>query len=112
MYKVEYDIWVVDEINNFVNWYLKSFVQRFNDTWIYNEDIIVLMYIDKSDNIKKEIFKEIKESLEQELVWKRLSSDGILSSTIIVWNYRLFVEYKESLWKKLRTIKCVKFHKK
>ena len=48
MFKVEYEEIAIIIINNFINWYLNSFLARFNDSWIYNEDVITDNYLKKS----------------------------------------------------------------
>lgn len=56
MYNVRFSSLFMLKPNNFVNNYLSVFVDRFNDSGIFDENIIVSNYIEKSNLIKKNYF--------------------------------------------------------
>ena len=113
MFKVEYDETVIISINNFVNWYLNTFLERFNDSWIFNENIIVNNYKNKSIELKKSIFSEVENNFwNLEILGYKPLKNNIRKTWILVWNYRLFIEYSEDLENKIRFIEKVEFHKK
>ncbi len=113
MYKIINNTRVIDEIENFIDWYLHSFLDLLADSWIEDLDIIEWNYLNVANNFKEEILLSIRENLKyQTVLWyKELKNDKFQYITV-VWNYRLFVIYTEDVDSKIRIIQDIEFHKK
>lgn len=55
MYKILIDDYVTLKIDNFIDSYTSTFLDRFNDTWIFDEYLIVQDYKDKSVKLNEYI---------------------------------------------------------
>jgi len=44
------------QINEFINSYKNTFLSRFIDTWIYDEELIISSYINISETLKDKIY--------------------------------------------------------
>jgi hypothetical protein len=113
MFKVEYEEIAIIIINNFINWYLNGFLVRFNDSWIYEEDIITDNYSKKSLELKKSIFDKIQDTFwKTEILGYKPLKNNRRKSWILIWNYRIFIEYTENFTNKTRIIEKIEFNKK
>lgn len=111
MYSIIFSEKVIFKIDYFVDSYRDSFLKRFLDTWIYNEDWIRSSYIELSKSFRNNIYYEINNKLKEELVlWRMLSEKEFSSVFIIVWNYRILIDYKENT--EIRIIQEINFYKK
>ena len=100
-------------IHDFIIRYKNFFLDTFTDTWIFSEDIIRNEYIKKSIIFKDNIYNKINDILSYEKVfWYSLLDNWNLETTFIVWNYRLFVEYREDSKNFLRTVENIRFFNK
>lgn len=113
MFSIIYWDLFYESLDFFIEWNLKNHLQRFNNTWIKNEFLIVWNYIEKSKNFKTDILDSIDEIFFQnKILWYSVLKNKNLEVTLIVWNYRLFVEYMEDSNEKLRFIENIRFFNK
>lgn len=113
MYKIVFSLDSNLQINSFVNSYKTSFLTRFFDTWIFDEDLIVNNYIKLSEEFKVKIYNAIIEKLKEDLVfWRMISEKEVNSIFIIVWNYRILLDYKENIENEVRIVQEINFYKK
>jgi hypothetical protein len=61
MFNVKFSWKVLEKVDDFIEKYLNSYKERFLDTGIFSEKIIISFYIKKSDNFKSEIYNSIKD---------------------------------------------------
>ena len=104
---------VIFDIDNFINSYRKIFLDRFLDTGIFNENLIRNNYIELSKEFRNNIYNEINIILKENLIlWKMIIDKFDFSIFINVWNYRILVNYSESIENKIRFVENVTFYKK
>ena len=110
MYELKY-IWNSSEnIDKFINWYLNSFLELFENSGLESENIIKNHYIQNSIKFQEDIFYSIKNILaEANILWFKKLENWNLEITTIVWNYRLFIEYWENNDEKIRFIENIRF---
>jgi len=74
MYKIIIDDFVSIQIDNFIDSYTNTFLKRFNDTWIFDEYLIVEEYKKKSVKLNEDIYYWIQEKLSDEKVlWYKIT---------------------------------------
>ena len=112
MYKIIFISDVEDIIKWFIDWYKNKVLDTFTDTGLYYEDLIRENCINNSKRFKNEIFDKIEFILKEEIVWKTISNKNGLSIRIMVWNYRVFVEFSENKEERIRYVESIEFHKK
>jgi len=113
MYKVELKEISIDEIDNFIDSYLHSFLDLFIDSWIEDVYLIEENYKNIATKFRNQIYKSIEASCEQDIIyWKRVWDENELSVILSVWNYKLFIDYKENNISKIRYIENIEFYKK
>ncbi len=113
MYNILFSEKTTFQINEFVNSYKRSFLKRFIDTWIYNEELIISSYIKLSEELKVRIYSEIKNKLGKNLVlWRMISSKYNYSIFLNIWNYTLLLSYKDNILENNRIIEEITFYKK
>jgi hypothetical protein len=101
------------QINEFINSYKNSFLSRFIDTWIYNEELIITSYIKISEELKVKIYSEIKNKLvDKTILWRVLLNKEYYSIFLNIWNYLILLNYKENKIDKNRIIEEISFYKK
>jgi len=77
MYKVINTENVINKIDNFIWWYLNSFLSLFKDSWIEDVGIIENNYIKTSENLKEQILNWIHFYLKMENVfWYSILEDS------------------------------------
>lgn len=111
MYKVIVTDFILNKIDIFIEWYLNTFLSLIEDSGIYNEHIIKNNYIEISQEFKSNIIESIKESFKEEIIWKKILKNAF-QTTVLVWNYRLFVDFEEDNQDKIRFIENIEFHKR
>ncbi len=113
MYKIKISKKVYILIDNFIGWFLNWFIERFNDTGIFSENIIKHNYIISSEKLKDKIFDIISLELSQnKILAYKVLKNNILRITFLVWNYIVFIEYTQNETKKIRYIKNINFNSK
>ena len=113
MYKIINTENVIIKIDSFIWWYLNSFLDLFEDSWIENINIIESNYIKTSIDLKEQILNWINFYLKMEIVfWYSILKNKNKQIIFRVWNYRIFLEYSENIKKKLRFVENIKFNKK
>lgn len=113
MYKITFSMKVHNKISNFINSYKTIFLERFCDTWILDENLIINSYIKFSEEFKERIISEIEIKLSKDLVlWRLISEKEIISVFIFVWNYKILLSYRERNDDKIRIIQEIEFYKK
>lgn len=96
MYKVVIDDFVAIQIDNFIDWYTYTFLNRFNDTGIFDEYLIVEEYKKKSVKLNEDIYYWIQNKLSKEKVlWHKISKEKEFECIIFEWNYMLILWYIE-----------------
>lgn len=111
MYKVIVTDFVLNKIDIFIEWYLNTFLNLIEDSGIYNEHIIKNNYIEISQEFKINIIESIKDSFKEEIIWKKILQNSF-QTIVLVWNYRLFIDFEEDNQEKIRFIENIEFHKK
>lgn len=62
---------------------------------------------------RNHIYSFLQETCEKEIIfWKKIWDKNQLSIIISVWNYKLFIDYKENNTSKNRYIENIEFYKK
>lgn len=62
---------------------------------------------------RDQIYSSLQETWEKEIIfWKKIWDKNQLSIIISVWNYKLFIDYKENNTSKIRYIENIEFYKK
>ena len=113
MYKIIINDFVSSKIDNFIDSYTDIFLKRFNDTWIFDEYLIIEEYKKKSVKLNENIYYKIKEKLsEEKVLWYKKTLEKQLECIIFVWNYMLILWYTEEDNNKIRLIENISFHKK
>ena len=113
MYKINYEKIVISEINDFVESYLSIFVKRFNDSWIFDENIIMDNHIENSIKLRISLFDWIENIFwNSEILGHKPLDNNKKQLTIVIKNFRLFIKYSEDLENKIRFIEKIEFHKK
>lgn len=111
-----YKIIILEEallkIDYFMDKYLESFLHLFEDSWINNVDLIEYSYIKISDELKSKILLWIKSILKEKVIWKRTWENNELSTIIVIWNYRLFIDFTENNIEKIRYVENIEFYRK
>jgi|SaaInlStandDraft_5_1057022.scaffolds.fasta_scaffold01455_5 hypothetical protein len=113
MFKIELKSEVIDKIDNFIDWYLNSFLSLFIDSWIKDVYLIEENYKNIATKFRDQIYSSLQETCEKEIIfWKKVWDKNQLSIIISIWNYKLFVDYKEDEILKIRFIENIEFYKK
>ena len=113
MYKVVINELVDIRIDDFINSYTNTFLERFNDTWIFDEYIITQRYKEKSIQFNNETYLSIQKKLSEEnIYWYRINEKKETECIIFVWNYMVILWYKEDKKSKLRLLEYIIFNKK
>lgn len=113
MYKIIIEDFVVQQIDNFIDSYTNTFLKRFNDTWIFDEYLIVEEYKKSSYLLNDSIYKTIQIKLiEEQVLWYKQISTDMSQSIIFVWNYMIILSYTEDTKEKIRYVENISFHKK
>lgn len=113
MYKIIIEDFVFNQIDNFIDSYTNIFLKRFNDTWIFDEYLIVEEYKKSSNLLNENIYKTIQAKLtEEKVLWYKKVSNSKFESIIFVWNYMMILSYIEDTETKVRYIEDISFHKK
>jgi len=111
MYKIEYKDNTQKILKKFIESYKNTFLERFSNTWIYDEDIIKKNYINKSISFYQKIIDSIEKNLGREKIyWYSPITNRKASIVISVFNYRLRVFYIQTKSKKLREIYNIEFN--
>jgi hypothetical protein len=104
---------VIYDIDNFIDSYRKIFLNRFLDTWIFNENLIRKNYIELSKEFRNNIYNEIDTRLKQKrILWNMVIDELKYSIFIIVWNYSILLNYIENIEDKIRFVENINFYKK
>lgn len=111
MYKIIIKDEVSEKIDNFIDNYLNSFLDLFIDSWINNLDLIIASYEKTAELFREKIYLELKNRLKEEIIWKKILKNAF-QTTVLVWNYRLFVDFEEDIEEKIRFIENIEFHKR
>ncbi len=101
------------KIRNFVGFYFKVSLDLFADCWIENAWIIRKNYINKSYELKSEIYKDINKNLSLPVVLPKLKQINNYLSTVISskwWN--LFIYYTKDKKEKIRFIEDIEFNRR
>ena len=102
-----------NDIKLFIKSYKNIFLNTFTDTGLFYEDIIRNNYIENSEKFYNEIIDNIDICLqENKILWYSVLKNKNMQIIIIIWAFRLFVEYSEKLNKKTRYVENIEFHKK
>jgi len=101
---------VINNIDNFINWYRKIFLEKFIDTWIFNEDLIRKSYIEIATEFRNNIYIKINELNDDTLLWRMLINDNIYWIFINIWNYKIFLIYRD--FENVRFFEDIKIYKK
>jgi hypothetical protein len=114
MYKVVFENLVYNKIDKFIDWYTNIFLKMFNDTWIYNEYLIVDEYRKRSIKLNEEIYNSIFSKLSSDVIlWcKKLNNQDEFKSIIFVWNFMIIISYKNQEFLKTRLVYDITFHKR
>ena len=113
MYKIIINDLVNIKIDNFINSYTNTFLERFNDTWIFDEYIITQKYKEQSLKLNNDIYLSIQEKLSEEnIYWYRLNSKNNKECIIFIWNYMIVLWYKENEKEKIRILEYININKK
>ncbi len=113
MFRVELKLQVIDKIDNFIDWYLNSFLNLFIDSWIKDVHLIEENYINIAMKFRDQIYSSLQDICEKEIIfWKKIWDKNQLSIIISVWNYKLFIDYKEKNNLNTRYIENIEFYKK
>ena len=113
MFKLIFKRDIVKKIDDFIDWYLNSFLNLFIDSWIDNIKEIEENYIKIATNFRNNIYSSLKNILVEDIILgKRIWEKQELSIIVSVWNYRLFVDYKEDKNSKNRFIEDIEFYRK
>ena len=91
---------------------MNSFLSLIEDSWIDNIYLIENNYIKISEELKIKILSWIKETLKEQIVWRKIWENNELSVVIMVWNYRLFIDFTENVEEKIRLVENIEFYKK
>jgi len=111
MYNIIFSSKVHTKIHNFIDSYKEVFLKTFTDTWIYYENLIKESYIKTSKRFQREIYYSINDNLKEKIIAKKVIQD-YFQTTVLVWNYRLFIDFEEDNQDKIRFIENIEFHKK
>lgn len=104
---------VINDIDNFIDSYKKIFLDRFFDTWIFNEELIRNNYIEISKEFRNNIYDKINKWLiSEQNLWRMIIKKDLFSLFINVWNYKILLSYKEDNIEKIRFIEDISFYKK
>ena len=113
MFSLIYQDLFYKKLDFFIESSLKNHLDRFSDTWIENEFLIVWNYIEKSKNFKTSILNSVEKILfEEKILWYSILENNNFEITTIVWNYRLFIEYWEDNDDKIRFVENIRFFNK
>lgn len=111
MYNVIFSAKVHTKIHKFIDSYKEVFLKTFTDTWIYYENLIKESYIETSKKFQREIYNSIESNLKEKIIAKKIIKNSF-QTIVLVWNYRLFVDFEEDNQDKIRFIENIEFNKK
>jgi len=102
-----------DIIKGFITSYKNNFLNRFTDTWIYYEDLIKQNFVNNS----KKFYNDIRNNViiilgKEKILWYKKLNNWNKQTSIVVWNYRIFIEYFDNKLKNIRYIEKLVFNKK
>lgn len=112
MYKIIISEIVLNKIDNFMELYLNTFLSLFEDSWIDNVYLIEDNYVKISEELKIKIISWIRNTFKEKIIWKKIWENNELLVVILVWNYRLFIDFTENLEEKIRFIENIEFYRK
>ena len=73
---------------------------RYNDSWIYAEDLIVSNYIDDTKKFIREVRKNIESKLKSWIIWQiDLSNDFIYETKLVIFIRSYNITCKCIVWK-------------
>ena len=111
MFKLVLKRTVVDKIDAFLDSYLDSFLNLFIDSWIDNVHLIEENYKKVATNFRDKIYSSLNKTFEKDIIfWKKIWEEWDTSVIISIWNYKLFIEYREKA--KIRFVEIIEFYKK
>jgi len=112
MYKIIVEEKSKKVLEKFIDSYKNIFRDRFFDSGIEDEDILIWFYIQKWDLIREEIYAEIKFQLSwEEIFWYKILNWN-KSIKIFLKSFMLEVFFEEDLENKIRFIEDIKINKK
>ncbi len=104
---------VINKIDKFIKWYLDNFLDLFEDSWIDNIELIEQNYLKTSEEFENKIYDSIENIFwGQKIISYKILQNKNFEITIIIWNYRFFVEYFEDTKQEIRIIKNINIFKK
>ena len=114
--KYMFNVVISDEsifkIDSFIDSYRNSFLIRFLDTWIFNENLIRKNYIDLSKEFRNNIYFEVEKILSKDIIlWRMIQENSVFSTFINIWNYRILLKYNEDIENKIRLLIDINFYK-
>ena len=113
MYKIIIEKQARNTIEKFILSYKNVFVERFFDSWIEDEEIIIGYYIHKWDSLEKEINAELKFKLSwKKVIWYRLYETWEKSIKIFLKSFMLEVYFEEDEKEKMRFVEKILINKK
>lgn len=113
MYKVIFSENAYHKLDSFIDWFSSTFVKMYTDTGIYDEKLILNSYIELWDKFNDLIVDKINDIFIQEKIyWTSQTSSNLISTTISINNFRLFVYYSEDKNSQSRFIEDIEFFRK
>jgi len=93
MYKVKFHTRVQNYLSEYFRNYREYHEELYQDSWLWNEDMIIEWYIKESTNRKQEIITKIETLFsENEILWKTPEN-----TIFIRWKTKyMFIEWSEN----------------
>lgn len=113
MYEIIYKIKSENSIKSFIKTYKNIFLNSYTDTGLFYEDLIRQNYINNSEKFYNEIIDSIDNFLlDEKIFWYKILDNKNIQIMIVVWNFRLFVEFSENIEKNIRFVENIEIFKK
>ena len=94
MFKINYSEDSLNSVYEFIS-NLKDYYKKiYFDTWLVNEDQIVLWYVEKTDKLFDEIIDKIEDNIDKWVFWVVL--DNKFKLTIKVRSYSIIIIIKRN----------------
>jgi hypothetical protein len=93
-------------IGKYIFLYADYFEEFFTDTWLWCEEDIQELYKKSAKELYRQIYDTIEEKFSRAILPYSVLENVIRSTTLILWNRRIALEYEES--ENIRTITDIK----
>lgn len=111
MWKVLFSAKSEEMIIKYIDLYREYFLDIFDDTGIWSEELIRTRYIETSNNLQTDIRETILWNLSRDIIWYTVINDEIKSTVFHSGKRNIFIEYSEDIENHTRYVWFIRIHR-